>query len=67
MKTSPHSLILRQPATRWQDALPCGNGTIGAMVFGHIKHELILVNHEHLWLRTEKPELPDVSEHLPEL
>lgn len=58
---------MRTPASRWQDALPCGNGTIGAMVYGHIRHELILLNHEALWFRTPKPVLPDISDHVPEL
>lgn len=60
-------MILRQPAVRWQDALPCGNGTLGAMVYGGVRYEWILVNHEALWFRTPKPELPDLSRHLPEL
>ena len=67
MRQKSYAITMRQPATRWQDGLPCGNGTIGALVYGHVKHELILVNHEHLWLRTPKPTLPDVSGHLPEL
>jgi len=57
----------RQPATRWQDALPSGNGTIGALVYGNIRHELVLLNHEALWFRTEKPPIRSVSEHLREL
>ena len=65
--TAEHTMIVRQPATRWQDALPCGNGTIGALVFGHIKDELIILNHEDLFLRSRKPTLPDVSRHVPEL
>ena len=66
-KSSGTSMFLRQPATRWQDALPCGNGPLGALVYGHVRHELILVNHEQLWFRTPKPVLPDVSGHLGEL
>jgi hypothetical protein len=27
-------IIMKQPAIRWQDALPCGNGTLGALVYG---------------------------------
>ena len=30
----PLSLWYRQPAIRWEEALPVGNGRIGAMVFG---------------------------------
>lgn len=62
-----HGMILREPASRWQDALPLGNGTLGALVYGHIAHELITWNHGAFWRRTPKPELPDVSARLPEL
>ncbi len=55
-------MTLRQPATRWQDACPVGNGSIGAMVYGHIRKEQILLNHERLWRKSPKPELADVSD-----
>lgn len=32
----PLSLWYRQPATKWTEALPLGNGRIGAMVFGGV-------------------------------
>lgn len=32
---SSHNVMkLAQPATRWEDALPLGNGSIGALVAG---------------------------------
>jgi alpha-L-fucosidase 2 len=69
MKQEPmeNRIKLDQPAVRWEDALPLGNGTLGALVHGNIAHERIIVNHEALWLRSEKPSLPDVSDCLPEL
>ena len=33
-----------KPATQWVQALPLGNGKIGAMVFGGIEEELIQLN-----------------------
>ncbi len=60
-------MTLRQPAVRWQDALPCGNGTLGALVYGHILHERVVINHEALWFRTPRPRLPDVSDRVPAL
>lgn len=57
-----HRLIVRQPATRWQDAFPCGNGTLGAMPYGHLADETILLNHEALWRRSPPPELPDAAD-----
>jgi len=67
MSDREHGMTSRQPAARWQDALPSGNGTLGALVYGNIREELVLLNHEALWLRSPKPALPDVSAHLPEL
>jgi alpha-L-fucosidase 2 len=37
------------PADEWTDALPVGNGRIGAMVFGGIENETIQFNEETLW------------------
>ena len=37
------------------------------MVYGAIAHDVVLVNHEALWLRRPRPSLPDVSRHLAEL
>ena len=61
-------LLLAKPAEVWLDALPIGNGRIGAMTFGGIGSERIALNHENLWRgvtrdRTTKP----VFEHLPEI
>lgn len=54
------------PATRWQDALPCGNGKIGALVYGNIRNELIVVNHDRLYLhKYKRPKFKAVYQHLP--
>lgn len=58
-----HSRIIT-PATDWRDALPVGNGTVGAMIFGGIAHERILFNHELLYSKIDTPPLPDVSSNL---
>ncbi len=42
-------LTYDEPAKVWTDALPVGNGSLGAMVFGGIKSELIQFNHDTLW------------------
>ena len=60
-------MVLRQPATRWQDALPVGNGEVGAMLYGHICQEQVLLNHEALWYRKGEPRMVDLSDQLPEL
>lgn len=42
-------LWYKKPAENWVEALPLGNGRLGAMVFGGIDTELIQLNEETLW------------------
>ncbi|HEX8419374.1 MAG TPA: glycoside hydrolase family 95 protein [Sphingomonas sp.] len=42
-------LWFTEPARRWVDALPVGNGRLGAMVFGAIKTERLALNEDTLW------------------
>src|SRR5258706_12174673 len=45
----PLTLWYRQPARLWVEALPVGNGRLGAMVFGGIAHERIQFNESTVW------------------
>ena len=47
--SDPLSLWYRQPAAQWTEALPLGNGRLGAMVFGGITDEHIQINEATLW------------------
>ncbi len=47
--SEPLSLWYRQPAIKWEEALPVGNGRIGAMVFGHVTSEKFQLNEDTLW------------------
>ncbi|QIK73190.1 glycoside hydrolase family 95 protein [Propioniciclava coleopterorum] len=38
-----------RPAATWNEALPVGNGRLGAMVFGRVGQERIQLNEETLW------------------
>jgi alpha-L-fucosidase 2 len=38
-----------EPAAAWTEALPIGNGRLGAMVFGTVSEEHIQFNEETLW------------------
>jgi len=38
-----------QPAKQWVEALPVGNGRLGAMVFGDPANEVIQLNENTLW------------------
>lgn len=49
-------LWYEQPADKWEEALPVGNGHIGAMVFGRVDDELIQVNDGSLWSGIPLPE-----------
>ncbi len=38
-----------KPATKWEEALPVGNGRLGAMVFGGVEQERIQFNEHTVW------------------
>ena len=42
-------LWYQQPANEWVEALPVGNGRLGAMVFGGVEKERIQFNEDTLW------------------
>jgi alpha-L-fucosidase 2 len=46
-------LWYQQPAKEWTEALPVGNGRLGAMVFGGVENERLQFNEDTLW--TGKP------------
>jgi alpha-L-fucosidase 2 len=45
----PLSLWYRQSAREWVEALPVGNGRLGAMVFGGVARERIQFNEHTVW------------------
>ncbi len=47
--SSETMLWYRQPAEQWLEALPVGNGRLGAMVFGGIPRERLQLNEETVW------------------
>ena len=48
-KRSGMKLWYQQPAQEWAEALPVGNGRLGAMVFGGTEHERLQFNEDTLW------------------
>lgn len=46
---SDYKLTYDKPATKWTEALPLGNGRIGAMVFGGTQEERLQINESTLW------------------
>ncbi len=66
LASSAPVLHYQQPAAKWTEALPVGNGHMGAMVFGGIEDERIQYNEDTLW--TGKPHnyaRPDAVQYLP--
>ena len=61
-------LWYRQPAKRWVEALPVGNGRLGCMVFGGIKDEHLQLNEDSLWSGgPQDSDNPDALAALPEI
>ena len=48
-KVVPPILWFEQPAAQWNDALPIGNGRMGAMIFGGVPDDRIQFNEDTLW------------------
>src|SRR6185312_12063440 len=45
----PLTLWYESPASQWVEALPVGNGRIGAMIFGDPAQERLQLNEDTLW------------------
>ncbi|HEY0682043.1 MAG TPA: glycoside hydrolase family 95 protein [Steroidobacter sp.] len=57
-----------QPAAEWVEALPVGNGRIGAMVFGGVERERLQLNEDTLWAGGPyDPVNPEARAALPEV
>ena len=62
------TLWYAQPAERWTEALPVGNGRLGAMVFGGAAGERIQLNEESVWSGGPyDADNPESAAHLQEL
>lgn len=44
-----HRIWFDRPATNWNEALPVGNGRLGAMVFGGLATERLQLNESSVW------------------
>lgn len=60
-------LWYEQPAKDWNEALPIGNGRLGAMVFGNYHREIIQLNEESLWAGYKTEANADAAAYLPEI
>jgi alpha-L-fucosidase 2 len=58
----------KKPAETWTEALPIGNGRLGAMVFGGIKEERLQLNEDTLWSGAPRQwNNPEALKHLAEV
>ncbi|MBN1803713.1 MAG: glycoside hydrolase family 95 protein [Sedimentisphaerales bacterium] len=61
-------LWYNQPASRWVEAIPVGNGRLGAMVFGNPSKEVIQLNEDTVWAgQPYRNDNPDAREALPKV
>ena len=57
-------LWYRQPARYWEEALPLGNGRLGAMLYSGVGEDVLMMNEDTLWSGYPKDTLlPDACEH----
>ena len=64
----PFHLRYHTPANNWHDAMPLGNGSLGAMVYGHTGVERIALNDDSLWYGTLMDRNnPSLKDKLPEI
>jgi alpha-L-fucosidase 2 len=57
-----------KPADTWNDALPVGNGSLGAMVFGSVENERLELNEGSVWTGGERWDAnPDALKTLPKV
>src|ERR1044071_5735800 len=62
------TLWYRQPATAWLQAMPLGNGMIGAMVFGGVPEERIALNETTFWSgRPHDYDDPEAFKYFPQI
>ena len=63
------TLWYSQPATSWErEALPIGNGRLGAMIFGGLSRDRIALNEESVWSGSRaENDREDAAKNLPEI
>ena len=66
--SSDLSIRMNTPAKQFTESLPLGNGRLGAMVFGGVREERIILNEGTLWSGgPQDADRPDAAQYLPEI
>lgn len=61
-------LWYKSPAENWNEALPVGNGRLGAMIYGGVFQEKLQMNEESVWYGGKRDRNnPDALKYLPEI
>ena len=58
------SLVFDRPAEAWNEALPLGNGSMGAMSYGQLRKEKVELNLDTLWSGTGRDKENKNTKHL---
>lgn len=69
-RSADHPLVMHfdRPAAEWNEALPIGNGQLGAMIFGRPADECLQLNEDSLWYGGPRDRNnPDAARVLPEI
>lgn len=65
MDPPEHGFVSRLPASKWEESMITGNGTMGALIHGHPHNEIIILSHERLFMPEYPPtKAPDLGKHL---
>src|SRR5450755_3966047 len=68
LHAADHVLWYLQPATKWNAALPIGNGRLGAMIFGGVDEEHLQLNDNTVWAGEKRDRInPEAAKALPEV
>jgi hypothetical protein len=63
-----HGFVSKQAASKWEESMITGNGTLGALVIGNPLKERIILSHEKLFMPEYAPEkAPNLGKHLDEI
>lgn len=64
-----YGMHMERPATNWHNALPTGSGDVGAMLYGDVEDETVMLNHKQYFYRRNHldKKVPNFSIYLPEM
>lgn len=67
-ESTDHVLWYDEPAERWEEMLPLGNGRLGMMPSGELESEMLILNEISLWSGCERDYAnPDAAQSLQEI